>query len=187
MRFAQVQQRSGGPWGPQGPHAPQGAFLGPLGPQGPLRGHRGTQGEPPEPPGGSPGIFGKTRILARNRPPATDPGIWPRSPPDWPRSPQNWPRSPQNWPRSPQDCPRSPQDCHGDLDTGLDPDPEPGPGPGMGFGKPIRSPGVPGTLAILLTRDPCYSFDQGWGSGSCAILLGFPAADDTNTTARLFF
>ena len=111
-----------GPMGPQGPHAPQGAFLGPLGPQGPLRGHRGTQGEPPEPPGGSPGIFGKTRILARTRPPATDPGIQPRSPPDWPRSLQNWPRSPQDWPWTPQEWPRTPQDSHGDLDTGLDPE-----------------------------------------------------------------
>ncbi len=69
MRFAQVPQRSGGPWGPQGPHEPPGAFLGPLGPQGPHQRHRGTQGEPPEPPRGSPGIFGKTRILASRRPP----------------------------------------------------------------------------------------------------------------------
>ena len=69
MRFAQVPQRSGGPWGPQGPHEPPRAFLGPLGPQGPLQGHRGTPGEPPEPPRGSGSIFGKTRIWTSRRPP----------------------------------------------------------------------------------------------------------------------
>ena len=116
LRFAPSRSAAGAHGAPRAPHGaprapcPQGAFLGPLGPQGPHQRHRGTQGEPLEPPGGSGDIFRKTRILARNRPLATDPGIRPQTPLDWPRSPQNWPQSPQNWPRSPQDWPRTPQD-----------------------------------------------------------------------------
>ena len=56
-----------GPWGPKGPMPPRGLFWA----QGPHQRHRGTQGKPPETPGGSGDIFGKTRILASRRPPAS--------------------------------------------------------------------------------------------------------------------
>ena len=59
MRFAQVPQRSGGPWGPQGPHeAPRGIF-GPFGAPRAPPGAPGDSGGAPGAPQRLPGHFWK--------------------------------------------------------------------------------------------------------------------------------
>ena len=68
MRFAQVPQRSGGPWGPQGAPCPPGGIFGPF----------GAPRAPPEAPGDSGGAPGAPRS------PPEAPGTFLEKPGFWP-------------------------------------------------------------------------------------------------------